>query len=232
MSQSSKLSHRKYLERTAKILKYTKANMARLGIDQALVNDVYVVRHMRYEILVEKCEDKATRTHMDIVNRNLARKDLEEVESQIEGLLKNLPGVSEADLAEMNIATGTGGGHPYQPGTEMPLLKADTSVPTLLILIIRLLTGKRGKPIWADRVELAIGIMGAAADDHDSDPYRVAEFVIDADKLPFRIQDSNGKEVIELKAHQSGLKALVAGRYVTREGKHGPWTKILVITIP
>jgi hypothetical protein len=47
MAKARNLSHRKYLERTAKILKYTRANMARLGIDQALVNDVYVVRHAR-----------------------------------------------------------------------------------------------------------------------------------------------------------------------------------------
>jgi hypothetical protein len=232
MSIAGNLSHIKFLERSTKILEYTRANMARLGLDQAYVNDVYVVRHARYKILVEKCEDKATRTHMDIVNRNLARKDLAETESRIEGLLKNLPGVTEADLKELTIATGGGGGRPANAGTDVPLVLADTSVPTYLILLIRMEKGKRGRPDWADHAEVVIGIVGAMPDDHDSDPFRLDDYVVDADKLPYHIYDSNGKETIELKAHQSGLKALVSARFVTRDGKPGPWSKIIVITIP
>jgi hypothetical protein len=230
----SSLSARDFYLHSGKVKKFVVANMKRLVMNEAYVNDVYIPLFNTYETAYLDWENPETRTPLITQAKDAAREAFEPVERKMEGFLKMMPGIRKEELENLNINPNTGGGgKTKEPGKEKTLIEADTSVAMRVLLnIFNEKTKKRGKPDWAKYARVAVGIVGASPEDEYSRQYYLKDFVIDAELLPFRAQVTNGKLLLEFRAHQSGLKLLVAGCFVTSAGRRGPWTKIGVITIP
>jgi hypothetical protein len=234
MSALHNLSPRAFYEHTKKVKTFILANMQRLVMDEMYIHTTYVPLFTAYETAYLAWEDPDTRSHLVTRAKDEARAAFEPVESKMEGLLKKLPGITKSELESLNIAPGTGGGgKKKEPGRETTLIEGDTSVSMQVLLrIYNEISKKRGKPDWAKYVTVAIGIVGASPDDEYSKQYYLKDFVIDAEQLPFHAYVTNGRLLLGFRAHQSGLKLLVSGCFVTAAGKQGPWSKIIVITIP
>jgi hypothetical protein len=205
-----------------------------IGINMAWFNDVYTMLYNAYEIAFHNNEDKTTRSTLTAEAKELARKALEPEVRKLELMLISNDGVSKVELVELHIATGSsGGGHKPQKIEDKPLVKINTSKPTKVGIEVRnLKTGKFGRPTAATNALIRLGLVGADPEDHDVDKYRMEHFVVNHKDLPFVIFTSDGKVELEFDEIQSGLKLQIAACWRNVVGDEGPWTALIVVTIP
>jgi hypothetical protein len=234
MARLSHLSDEAFYVYTKKIKEFVEEHGAKYGVDMGWFTGSYVPAFKEFETAHENNRDRATRSHMTAEMKKIARDEFTPLVSRMVLILKGLPSMTGLDLAALNIATGTGGdGRPSGRPELSPLIEADTSCSTqVMLLIFDSKTKKRRKPKGVTACLLAIGLLGADPDDFDSDMYRLDKRVIDPELLPFRTFVTKGKLLMQFKAHQSGLKLMVAASWLNSSGERGPWAKIMVVVIP
>jgi hypothetical protein len=228
------LTDRGLLEHGGELGDYvTKYGLA-LGIDMAWFNDMYTLRYKEYEADFHNNEDKTTRSTLTAEAKELARKALEPEVRKLELMLIANTNVSELTLISLHIAIAKGGGgHAPKKVEDKPLVKINTSNPTRVGIEVRnLKTGKFGRPEGATNALIRVGLVGADPDDHDVDKYRMDDFVVNHKDLPYAIFTSNGKVLLEFDERESGLKLQIAVCWRNVVGDEGPWTGLIVATIP
>jgi hypothetical protein len=212
---------------------YVRKRGLALGINMAWFNDVYTILYNAYEVAFHNNEDKTTRSTLTAEAKEFARKALEPEVRKLELMFISNEGVSEVDLVALHIAIAKGGRHTSKKVEDKPLLKIDTSKPTKVGIEVRnLKTGKFGRPTAATNALIRLGLVGADPEDHDVDKYRMEHFVVNHKDLPFVIFTSDGKVVLEFDEIQSGLKLQIAACWRNVVGDEGPWTALIVVTIP
>jgi hypothetical protein len=207
--------------------------LAELGVDSTWYQKLLKSK-MRWVTAFAVCRNPATRTKPALKEKRAARKEYQGMLSQLVDIVKASPGATTEYLDSLEIAHNKGGGGTETPPThQKPLMRVRLITSGMIeIDFLNSESGKHGKPVGGNGILLALGIAGADPDDHDSDKYRMAAPAVDQEQLPFRMYITNGKVIMAFKKHQAGLQVEASSCWTNATGKRGPWSDIIIITIP
>jgi hypothetical protein len=165
-------------------------------------------------------QNPATRTTVIIFNKNEARKVYQPLLSTLVEILKSNPLVSPADLEEMGIATGRGGGGIHNPvPVTYPDFDIDSSVIRRLTVAFRDKgSSSRGKPHGVHGAEIRWGILDASP--KDINDLRNSSF------------DTRSPFTLEFSEADRGKTVWFCLRWENTTGEKGPWSEIVSAIIP
>jgi hypothetical protein len=222
MSVLHNLSDNAFWVHTKRVMGFVEENGKRLNVNMRWFRGKYKPAFLKFERALKESEDKETRTRLTVAYKNIARKEFEPLESQMELFLKVDPGITLEELLSLDIATQRGGGRHKKPppntAPEFFIRVKKEVVPGQLTLAYHDFGKKlEGRPRHVHHMEFEYGIFPEPV----MDPKRFTERVINTNS-PISIYEQEKR----------GWSVCGHGRWVSNAGEAGVWGEVVWFIIP
>jgi hypothetical protein len=201
---------------------FVEENGERLHVDMVWFKGKYKPGFLKFELTLKESKDHETRTRLAVAHKNIARKEFEPLEGQMEKILKVVPTITLEELAGLDILTDKGGGRrrfpPPNTTPEFFIRTRKEVVPGQLTLAYHDFGKKlEGRPPHVHHMEFEYVI----AHEPVTDPKGFTEHV------------NNTSSPIDI--YEPGKRGWIVsgrGRWVSNAGEAGDWSKVDWFVIP
>jgi hypothetical protein len=201
-------------------LQYLMARVTKFNVPQAEYDGLDQERNVYAQKLAVALAD-ATRTPLNILEKNLAKKVLDKhIRRVVKSYLINNPLLTEGDLKMLGLPIHKTTRTPAPVATEAPAFNIDSSSIRCLTIHFYEIGGehKRAKPAGQHGVEIAWAVL-------DTPP-------ADMEDLTHSSFDTRTPFTLEFKEHERGKVLYLALRWENTRGQKGRWSEIRKAIIP